>query len=68
MRKKLCPQCLIPNLYVKNSNGDRLPVYVTDDMVVIPTKAENTTEGFDLETIYCLGCSWSGSVRQLKSY
>lgn len=68
MRKLLCPQCLIANLYVKNSNGERLLVYVTTDYEVIPSKEGSSTDGFDLETVYCLGCSWSGSPRRLKSH
>lgn len=64
----LCPQCKISNLYVKNSQGDILPVYVLDDNTIVATKEGRTTEGFDLETIYCLGCTWSGSISHLKKY
>lgn len=65
MRKLLCPQCKVSALYVKNSEGERRSVYVTDDYRVVPRNSCESLEGFDLETVYCMGCSWSGSPRRL---
>ena len=41
---------------------------VTTDHVIIPVNEQDSLEGFDLETLYCLGCSWSGSPKSLKRY
>ncbi|MDY5814036.1 MAG: hypothetical protein SPJ97_05885 [Bacteroides sp.] len=65
MRKKLCPQCKISSLFVKNSHGERLLVYVLNDGTVVPKYETDSIEGFDLTVIYCLGCSWSGSPQRL---
>ena len=65
MKKLLCPQCKVSALYVKNGQGDRRSVYVTDDYRVVPRNDGESLEGFYLETVYCLGCSWSGSPRRL---
>lgn len=56
------------NLYVKNANGDRCLVFVTADFEVVASKEGSSLEGFDTETIYCLGCSWSGTVKKLVRY
>ncbi|WP_278777689.1 hypothetical protein [Bacteroides nordii] len=61
MRKLLCPQCKIAGMYVKNEQGERLLVYITQEGTVVPKDAEASTEGFDMTEIYCLGCSWHGS-------
>ena len=45
MRKMLCPQCKIAGMYVKNEQGDRLLVYITEEGVVIPKDEEASTEG-----------------------
>lgn len=66
MKKLICPQCSIANFYVKNSDSDVLPVYVTSSYQVVPTKEDRSLDGFDIDTIYCLGCSWSGSPEDLK--
>lgn len=65
-RKRVCPQCGIPNFYVKNNEGDILPVYVFDDLSIHPKNEGVSLEGYNLEVIYCLGCSWKGSVKDLK--
>ena len=65
MRKLLCPQCKVSALYVKNSGGERWSVYVTDDYRVVTRNEGESLEWFDLETVYCMGCSWSGSPRRL---
>lgn len=68
MAKLLCPQCKVPSLYVKNDQGRRAPVYVTDQGEVVSKHPEMSLEGFDLTIVYCFGCSWSGSPRKLVKY
>ena len=68
MKKMLCPQCQIASMYVKNELGERLLVYVDTNGVVVPKNQEESTEGFDLTDIYCLGCSWHGSPKRLAKY
>lgn len=68
MRKLKCPQCKISNLYVKNSTGERRLIFVMEDFSIVPAKEGETLEGFLVDTIYCLGCSWSGTVRKLTKY
>ena len=68
MRKLLCPQCKIPSFYVKDDQGNTLLVYVTDSFEVVPKNPKQSTEGFDLSTIYCLGCSWHGAPRKGVKY
>lgn len=65
MRKLLCPQCKITGMYVKNANGERLLVYITKEENVIPKDSAASTEGFDMTEVFCLGCSWHGSPKQL---
>lgn len=55
MRKLLCPQCKVSSMYVKNGKGERRAVYVTDGGVVVARKEGETLDGFDLETVYCIG-------------
>lgn len=68
MKKLLCPQCKIAAMYVKNSAGQRLLVYVTPEGEVIPRNAGESTEGYDLDVVYCLGCSWHGSPKRMVKY
>ncbi|WP_289293382.1 MULTISPECIES: hypothetical protein [Bacteroides] len=68
MRKLLCPQCKIAGMYVKNEQGERLLVYITQEGTVFPKDAEASTEGFDMTEIYCLGCSWHGSPKRLTKF
>lgn len=68
MRKLKCPQCKISNLYVKNDSGERRLVYVFEDMSIVCVKENETLEGFNLDTLYCLGCSWSGTVKKLVRF
>lgn len=64
-KKKLCPQCKIASLFVKNEQGERLLVYVLDNGEVVTKDPTASTDGFDLTDIYCLGCSWHGSPKRL---
>ena len=49
-------------MYVKNEQGERLLVYITQEGTVVPKDAETSTE------IYCLGCSWHGSPKRLTKF
>ena len=68
MRKLLCPQCKIAALYVKNAADERLLVYVTSEGEVVPKNPAESTDGFDLTEVFCLGCSWHGSPKRLVKY
>lgn len=69
MRKLVCPQCQIPNFYLKSRNGRGiLPVFIYSNGDIVPKKEEDKLDGYDTETIYCLGCSWSGSIVSLLKY
>lgn len=65
MRKLICPQCKIAGLYVKNPSGWRMLVYVLENGEIVPKHPLEDMEGFDLSIVYCLGCSWSGSPKEL---
>lgn len=66
MKKKICPQCNISSMFVKNDKGERLLVYVTEEGEVIPKYPDASVEGFDLTDVYCLGCSWHGSPKNTR--
>lgn len=68
VRYLLCPQCKIRRFYVKNAEGKQCVVQVTTDYEVVPVNPEDSLEGFNTETLYCLGCSWSGSIKSLQKY
>lgn len=68
MKKMLCPQCKIAAMYVKNADGERLLVYVTDQGKVVPKDPSQSLEGFDVSEVFCLGCSWHGSPKRLVRY
>ncbi len=68
MRRRVCPQCKIPNFYVLNGSKERRLVFVTLDFPVVAAREKENLSGFDLETIYCLGCSWKGSPRRTTRY
>jgi hypothetical protein len=65
MKKMLCPQCKIHRFRVKNEQGESVVVVVDENGVVTPIHPEVSLEGFDLNVLYCLGCSWKGSPRSL---
>lgn len=64
----LCPQCKVGVFCVKNAEGGRLPVYVTDQGEVFPKHPSDSLRGYDLSEVYCLGCSWHGSPKRLVRY
>ena len=50
---------------MKNDSGDCIVVTVTESNEIIPVHENESLEGFDLDVLYCLGCSWKGSVKSL---
>lgn len=68
MKKLVCPQCKIAAMYVKNEAGERRLVYVTSEGEVVSKKEGESLEGFNLEEVFCLGCSWHGSPKRLVRY
>ncbi|MCD4833843.1 MAG: hypothetical protein K8R31_08625 [Bacteroidales bacterium] len=68
MKFMVCPQCGIANFYVKNSIGERLNVKVTRELDIIPVDESKSLEGFNLNELFCLGCSWHGKISDLKKY
>jgi len=65
MKNLLCPQCKIHRFQIKNNLGEFLVVTVNELYEIIPINSDDSLDGFDLTTIYCLGCSWSGSPQSL---
>lgn len=68
MKFLLCPQCGIRRFYVKDEKGNQCLVQVSTEYIIVPVNENDSLEGFNLEILYCLGCSWSGSVKSLKRY
>lgn len=68
MKFMVCPQCGTAVFYVKNEAGERLNVKVNRELEVVPKDETINLKGFDLEVLFCLGCSWRGSLNQLKRY
>ncbi len=68
IRYLLCPKCKERRLFIKNSNNERLGIYVTHNYQIIPMNPEKSIEGFDTSIIYCLGCSWKGTLKDLVKY
>ena len=66
MRNLLCPQCKIRRFYLLSKSGERLVVTVSEDKEIHPVHENETLDGFDTSVLYCLGCSWSGSVYRLS--
>jgi len=54
-------------MYVKNEQGERLLVYVTDTGEVIPKNPDASTIGFDMTEVYCPGTvhpkGWSNTKK-----
>lgn len=68
MKKLLCPQCKVGIFCVKDGQGNRLPVYVSDRGEIVPKDETASLEGYDLSEVWCLGCSWHGSPKRLVKY
>lgn len=68
MKKKLCPQCKVGRFRVLNASGDALVVEVNELFEIVPVHPDQSLEGFDLDTLYCLGCSWKGGAKKLVKH
>lgn len=68
MEFMVCPQCRIANFYVKNEKGERLNVKVNRELEIILLDESKSLDEFNLEEIFCLGCSWHGRISELKKY
>ena len=64
----ICPQCGVAIFYVKNIQGERINVKVTRDLEIVFVDKTKSPEGFDLNELFCLGCSWHGKLSELKKY
>ncbi len=65
----ICPQCKARRFFVKNAQGERVVVQFREDGspdVISPEGA--TTLNFEEEELFCLGCSWTGSLQKLKNF
>jgi hypothetical protein len=68
MKFMICPQCGITIFHVKNNLGKRINVKVTREFDIIPVDETKSLEGFNLDELFCLGCSWNGKINDLKKY
>lgn len=66
MKKLHCPQCDVERFQIKNALNEYVVVTVTEQFEIIPVHSVDSLVGFDLTTIYCLGCSWQGSPKSLR--
>ena len=67
MKQLKCPQCDIHRFFVKNELEETRVVTVNEKYEVILIHENESLEGFNLELLYCLGCSWTGSPTSLKN-
>lgn len=67
MKNLLCPQCEIHRFHIKNKSGEFMVVTVNENYEIVPINIEDSLEDYDLTIIYCLGCSWQGSPKSLRS-
>ena len=67
MKKLLCPQCKITRFNVKNDSGDAIVVIVDENYEIIPINFDQSLDGYNLDIVYCLGCSWKGSPKSLRN-
>jgi hypothetical protein len=63
-----CPQCGISNFYVKDNLGNRLLVKVDSDFQIVQVNSNESLDGFNLDELFCLGCSWHGTSKKLKKF
>ena len=68
MRFLVCPQCGIMRFMVKNGRGEGVVVQVTRDFELVPVNQGESLEGFNLDYLYCLGCSWKGTKNKLVRF
>ena len=67
MRNLKCPQCEVERFFVKNALNECLLVNVNEKLEIVPVHSCESTNGFDLTVVYCLGCSWKGSPNSLRN-
>ena len=68
-KKLLCPKCGISNLFLKSKDSKSvINIYVLRDSTIVAKDGSEITSDFDKDTIFCLGCSWSGTVSQLVKF
>lgn len=67
MRKLKCPQCEAHRFFVKNELNETRLVTVNEKYEVILVHENESLEGFNLDLLYCLGCSWKGSPKSLRT-
>lgn len=53
---------------MKNEKGESVVVEVSETFEILPIYPDQSLEGFNLEELFCLGCSWSGSSQKLVKY
>ncbi|MFW9596794.1 MAG: hypothetical protein ACMV0Y_02480 [Paludibacter sp.] len=68
MRKLLCPKCKIGRFRVRNTKGESIVVEVSELHEIIPIHEGVSLEGYNLDELFCLGCSWSGSAQKLVKH
>ena len=68
MRYLVCPQCGIRRFAIRNDQGGQVVVQVNQEHQVVSVQDGTNLEGFNSELLFCLGCSWKGTVRELKKY
>ncbi len=68
MKFLVCPQCGVAIFYLKNKQGERVNVKVTREFEIVLVDKTKSLEGFNLEELYCMGCSWHGMKKELKKY
>lgn len=66
MKFLYCPKCGIRRFQVKKEEGGALLVNVNHAFDILPVREVDSIEGFNLDVLYCLGCSWEGSKEQLR--
>ncbi len=66
MRKLKCPQCEAYRFFVKNELKETRLVTVNEKYEVVLVHENESLEGFNLDILYCLGCSWQGSPKSLR--
>lgn len=66
MRRLKCPQCEISRFYVKNAANETCLVEVNETYEIVPVHPDFSLENFNLDWLYCLGCSWQGSPKKLR--
>lgn len=64
----VCPQCGVNRFYVLDSNNKRLLVRVSREFEITPLNPDDKLDGYNLDTLYCLGCSWTGSKERLVKF